>query len=1740
MILNERYKLSKRFHSDHFGSYYIANDMEDDKKEYGIKILDKNLPFNHLKDYLSENKFKIVALSHPNLVGFYQFSAIYSFDGKKSKTNMYYYLVDRFDNKNRVAYHDLNSSEKLEVLAIVIKLLRYLHFRALAYPNLTVNSILVNRNVDGLLEVKLSDFISSYLENSSTDLNPKDPTLPFYYFNFLSVVMLLKELILSDDNLRENNSLLLAELNSFTSDKLPEKLKQDYLMNLLEQHNLIKFKFDDKHYYMKKYFDTYMVERQDYTSKIINAINVKLSSSEKMNSCILLTGEKGIGKTFLLNQINFYYDVREKIVIRINCTVDCSFLDLMKMMLKNIIRRVDIPYIVIERFGQELVKILPELKTEWRVLPSKKIDVNNEKIRLYTRFIQFLKALSADNDLIIIIDDIDNNSIEAQQLLSNMIIDLKVDNIFILLAAINDHLSGQALRVAMNCFEQEQSEEYILKFIGENEQSQKLSRRIIEISQGIPYQIKSILNYYLESGVLYLGQNREWLINWQKYKQGELLNKLESAYSLKIKSLDDGAKRLLIFLAHFNNIFELVDIYNIYGGDYNNFKLNLEKLVNKDLIYLTNSYDKQYFSFYHSDIKIFALRLIATDKSTLYHQKIADYVKGMVAQDNSLMRSHISHLELAKAYNDAMLYAIKYSNYFNEHGDLDKFHYYLNIAIYNAKACGDYMQQMKLLKQLGYYQLWHQDIREAKKTFHLLSALADEHKMIKQYIDGLTLSLELDLAAGIVLDVEEPLKDLTSLLEENDYLIGQFNLTLCWSRYHLFKNNISEASNYLYELKDLSYAIDHPSFYGRYEIIKSMEAIANSNYLVAFEALNSAIRVLEGTGFYYEQSMAYYYISVLQLNILGEIRKSEISIMTALNISQENSINYNAELIYSFLAKIKNLQGEYNEALNYSFLAYEAAKTSNISLFVVRSLVDLIEEEIVLSLFSNIIVHLQALNYILSDDSVVLPIKLKNKINLLLSIYYLKIFSFEKAKDYFTKIDTEEVVFFGQIYQFEYLVQQLNLDYYHCYNYPSFNLDLDKIRALNSKAIYAANIISLKNSLMNIIFNMMCFDERSRIKPIAQIYLNLRCECNAEDVKIKESLMKEYLSKRLFKDDFANNYNLQKLNNEDRWRALLILANCCAINGDYFIALRYYLESVDIIKLQYYKLSADSQQQYIECDYLKRNIYDCINILLSKIDRTFVAKSEFNIENLFNIKHYDSILVADAFKASLEKNWEYRFGKFFADDNQFIAEISNDKNNNIEVLLLYVAQLLLADNCHLVFLDDLNRVNFSSSVIEDKNFEPEKILADFDTEKMAIIAENGKISQYGLQEKAIVIYPIKFNTKKSDFTEIDRRKYDNKFNFSSRVLIVAHVNSRLNNFTKEALMKIEQLNSLFALIIDNYLLYKRATVDVLTGVYLRSHIENKLSEEITKSHNNNLPLAVLMMDIDFFKKVNDKYGHQHGDLVLAEVATIIKKSVRDNDSVGRYGGEEFLVLLYNADVEVALIIAERIRYNIERAKLSKNADLTISIGVSVFPDMGFNGKDLIAKADIALYQSKEMGRNRVTIYNENASYMVHHSDTLSGILTGDFMTDNNICNTVNNINNLIKKKMDYKVKYHLVLSYLLDLFKAHEIALIIEQSEKAYCLSAFKQGLMEKIRTDEDYLINNLTKEGNYILWDDINETDKLTGKPVWKSYLHSDIIKNGIRIATIKLRVPIYEREFDYKDYNLLTHISGILCAMI
>lgn len=201
------------------------------------------------------------------------------------------------------------------------------------------------------------------------------------------------------------------------------------------------------------------------------------------------------------------------------------------------------------------------------------------------------------------------------------------------------------------------------------------------------------------------------------------------------------------------------------------------------------------------------------------------------------------------------------------------------------------------------------------------------------------------------------------------------------------------------------------------------------------------------------------------------------------------------------------------------------------------------------------------------------------------------------------------------------------------------------------------------------------------------------------------------------------------------------------------------------------------------------------------------------------------------------------------------------------------------------------------------------------------------------------------------------------------------------SFSGDDLEFLALLGSMVAISLHNAQLYHRSILDELTQVYSRGHFDVYLAQEIERARRYGrsdesgeveaLFVSLVMFDLDDFKKVNDTYGHQVGDVVLRQTAQLVRSKIRSADVVARYGGEEFVIVLPETAKDNAVRAAERLRRGIVSNKIATREfgklGITVSIGVSTYPDDAIDAHGLVRAADQALYKAKGAGKNRIEV-----------------------------------------------------------------------------------------------------------------------------------------------------------------------------
>lgn len=304
-------------------------------------------------------------------------------------------------------------------------------------------------------------------------------------------------------------------------------------------------------------------------------------------------------------------------------------------------------------------------------------------------------------------------------------------------------------------------------------------------------------------------------------------------------------------------------------------------------------------------------------------------------------------------------------------------------------------------------------------------------------------------------------------------------------------------------------------------------------------------------------------------------------------------------------------------------------------------------------------------------------------------------------------------------------------------------------------------------------------------------------------------------------------------------------------------------------------------------------------------------------------------------------------------------------NNTVEAVVEYLGldstAIFLLDenktNLHLICCNAMSEEDIAKVVIEVGEGAPGTIVAEKRPVYVANLKQDPSIHEVARQlhkEKSSIGYPLQHR---------------------GEILgVIAFDADTVREFSEREQELFQNISNQVALAIYNAQLFNKlellSTTDGLTGLYNHRHFQELLSQEIEKSETNGDSLCVLMLDVDFFKKYNDNYGHICGDMLLKQLSKVITNNVRIGDRVARYGGEEFAVILPGCTLKEGIAIGEKIRKSVERHWFIQDKNdrgrITISAGLAIHRPQS-DKMDLIQRADQALYQAKQAGRNKLEI-----------------------------------------------------------------------------------------------------------------------------------------------------------------------------
>ncbi|WIV10497.1 diguanylate cyclase [Proteiniborus sp. MB09-C3] len=1794
-LINNRYRIKKIYRVYDHSTIYVVYDLWNDNEELLLKLFSNDSTNYSLFKEFTDTFIELRSLRHKCIIPSYSFDIVSSIDNKSINVKQFFYTID-FIKGTRLRNYigKMNVGQILSVIYQLLELTSYMTFRGYTYKYINLDNIFVvddNSN----FSIKLIDFatineriiknfydeeyniftapevrmkqnnigvgsdiysigmvLKAMLSGSTCVADEKDCKIANYLdineSQRSSVIDLVTKLIDRDYDSRIKNISEIAE-------KLNYIFEQNYVLNLTEERNVL-------------IFGSRIIGRDKEINEILNN-DSKLDLRLLDRQLISFTGEEGIGKTRLLKELAYRLKMNGRSVYHTSIS-DSSIKELgpiirvLKSMLKDCDSR------LIDIYGSELVKIIPEISESKDIKPSSMLSGTKERFRLYDRITKFIVENVKNTPTYVIIDDLHNCDIETINLMNYLINSSEQTPLVLIVSYDKDLLKKKkALSDTVNSWinlkkiyehrllrlNLDETSILIKKILGISYKPINFSTRVMNDTLGNPGHIEEAIKNLVATGELFINKNGNWDVPTQNYTSLYIPPNIGDAIKRQVKLLDKELLEVVKYISIFNTSVSKNIIKKIAEGNSIDTDALIDKLVTMKILDERVEDWGFTYDFYNRHIKSFIYSDLSDDEKHKFHRKAAEILENIYLQQ--------------------------------DRGNIDELIYHYNMSMQDDKAVKQTILNAKKMRGLvGNIQcvhLWEKayDLmknREDKDMLEVLSNLGNLY-----LLQGMT--------GKSICSYEEGLKIAIKLNEKKYIAICNNGLSAAYYR----KYDIDLSKKYAEEAK----AIAEKNGYTE-ELLESVRiiyriGISKGEYDKVFESVGQYLDIATKHGFdlyighFYNQmgitkvftgqidlAKEYFVISFDYFNKSGDYVESTRAL---------NNIGY----IYSdFLDDIDIAMSYYKEGIEISrkfqSLESEATFLNNIGELYIRT--------------NN---YEKAQEYIGRMESICKDIEDENSLFLSqinLGLVYLFIGKFDKCYSYYEKVNRT----FN-----EGFVEDQNISRYY-YFLSNFYLTLgnyDEALRYSNKILNSGqseNIIILDSRLKRVLLKYWMdgnvkkkdidgirgqyklskyFGERRKgLLTLAHTSIlfgdiELAGELLLEDDELKDTFTTDYLDllKSMLKGKLSKDYNIlssisAKANNKGFYEIEFFtnveLGDICFDNAQYYKSVNHYLTALDLL----YGIAKKIPDKSLQITFINKNrastVLDKLRKVVSVVKGNEIFHSkpiDFNenikLEDFFNIKNIVDLFSEDIFNIEYKEDIEpeKEIAKSF---EELILQLDNNYMHNLNAILNYAVSKTFASR-GLIFVHDYesDQLITAASTSQDDFIPDKELIISEIMQKNKGIMVNKSFGNKGLDEllniddsiKAMICMPI-FKLQPSEYTVNipDRRK---KSKTSNRENIIGYLyldtDKLFNKFDSKRYKLIDALSHLISINIDNYILKIVSSIDKLTGVFTRKYFDSTFKDYISMARRDGKKFSVIMIDIDKFKNVNDTFGHRKGDVVLGKIGNIILENVRKSDIVGRYGGEEFIVILPNTTIKEGEAVAEKIRKTVEKSNLiNESYPITISLGISSFPEHGQTEDELIEKADQASYVAKETGRNRSIVWSNDIGQLKKRLDKLAGIISGNTVKDQRIGLVIVEIIGLIKEKMDKEDKIFKALGRMIEILEAEQGILIALDEDnkvnKTYGRLRFSDSWIENIEYNNEIICKAINEQNGefFIDWEDIREIDLISGKPNWQSVIVVPLINSGVVKGVLHITVPIKEKEFDYNSYNFVNTIGGIIAAML
>lgn len=1795
-LIDNRYRVDEILEDSLYSSLYRVTDFWDDDKKLFMKLYNTERQADVIS-YFIENFIALSNVKHRYLLTANQFDIIKTIDRKKVDIKQYYLTTEYISAPSLdEVYMDLSLEDRLYIILQLCTVLDFIHYRGLVYKYLspshiyvlednsiklmdlaTINERTINRYYDDLTRY----FIAPEVLLEHDDIIDKEADK--YSLGMIIAYLLTEDFYNFDNNDisymehfplgYEQKKLLSSVIVDFT--KKDPVIRKRSLRELIYDINTLfsmNYKYDLVEERGTLNFKTKIVGREKEINAILS-IDDNIFDNKLNGKMILVKGDTGLGKTRFLKEISYLLKMRGRNVYFTEVLhTGNTPLKAIENLLRQTIK--DTPTHIMSKFGKELARVLPELKYMLDIDYHYNLGEDRERLRLYDRIASYLEELSKDKPIYLIIDNVDNGDPQLLFLLDYIFKSLDKGRVVLILAINENKISkdyvkediirqwsnhGEVEQINMTNLDLSEIGELIQYILGISYKPLKFSAVMLKESQGNPRYIEYMMKDLHATGELYLSAEGYWEIKTKKYSDIYFPSSIDEALKSQIYYMKKEHRDIIEIISIYDSSVSKNTLLDILNMDKEKLDKNLEELVDMGIIEERVADWGYSYSISNIQLKRIIYHQIPQEQKMMFHKRIAKILESKYSQNyKSILDELTYHLMSSNQREKALEYLVKEAeeaNAYSSKGTL------LWEEAYEIASTLDSEHKIKILENLGRIYSIKGENQKALNIYKELFKCGQELDKIEYLVMAKIGMGEIFLnRSSIELALKEAQESIEISKAEN-YIGGFIKASILYNKILLDNGNFEEVK----------------------ENMKELLVICLSNGLDIY--LGDIYNII-GLSHYYTGDMD---------NAINNYEKSIHSFQQVNNFIDSTKPINNLANIFIQHGKIAKANEYYEKGLDivdrYGVLNLKMIFLNNIGStyiithdyekgkkYIEESRTIAIEmEEANIEFLTNInlgLIHLYIGEY---EQSYNYYIMLKEKYS------NSRGYSYEVISYYYNFL-SEFYYTFGR---WEEALKYSNMAIEACKDFSNVEFMMSKVRKLSIRyltdGVYDKDSIEeLREELkiMKLSYNRRDGLLRMAIIPYLEGDYEYVLDILKEDIKLKEKYsapILDYKSKillygigyyKLSKEnllDIEKNMRKYDLPHIDVY-ANIILGSRSIQYGKPYQAINYLLEALDLI----YGLIKNIPDRELQIGYIKRHKGDDIKLKMTqtiekalgiKVDSIYIKDIDLdqNIEKYFDYRPLIAIMDDEDFNNIIESNYYYGDIKDISNIETLISNLTSDYEYNLNLILKYIGRETLAEKGYILAYDDEKSKYLPIASLNNNDmywFPNENLLSLANRYEDGILITNGKEPNIiGLHReflskdiRALICVPIKGIQREDNFLEIERRRKNWITSQKVEGYIYLETGRVFNRFDNKRLRLTNCLSQILYMSIENYKLKILSTIDKLTGIYTRKYFENQFNRVFDEARLNSENFAILMLDIDRFKNINDTYGHRKGDEVLNRIGQCIKDSVRKTDIVARYGGEEFIIILRNVDLKEAKDIGEKIRINIQELRVSHIEEpITISIGISQFPKHSQFKEELIEKADQALYNAKEKGRNKVVVWEPHLENTLNRVDKLAGILSGNINQDQINILALLDIIELINSNINKEEKILEFLGRLVETIEGEYASLILfdKKGEQGDVLSRSRlnQKGERKPFINQDIVNRAIAnRKGEFLIdWDSLDEMDLLiTGTPNWQSVIVIPLEFEGEIKGIVYISVPLKEKEFDYNDYNMVRVLCSVISAII